>query len=219
MNDSVVENWEGPDAPRRVSVGLSIGIALAPFIFGWFLLREGYSTLARAVGLGWLGFFALGYVAGLAAPEGETVAAQERRTQAAVAEAPMGASTAAAAEPAAAIQTPKSTPRPGRLPGEPDCTLTSETPGWDMVKANAILTAERYAIHHNPKATFGNADGKPVFQIDGAYKGKYTLILSNDQVALAQLVPLFDFCTPADQLDPEGDLWKVVLAKLNGEPF
>lgn len=193
---------------RRVSIGLGVGIALAPFIFAWFLLRDGYSTLARSLGLGWLGFFALGYVASLAEPE-EEIAADHKLAEAEATATPLPTGKSAAAR----------SPRPGRLPGEPDCTLTSETPGWDLVKTNAILTAERYALAHKSKAAFGNADGKPFFQIDGAYKGQYTLIMSNDQVALAQLVPLFDFCTPADRLDPEGKLWKVVLAKLNGEPF
>jgi hypothetical protein len=32
---------------------LALGILVAPYIFGWFVLRAGYSTLARAVALGW----------------------------------------------------------------------------------------------------------------------------------------------------------------------
>lgn len=198
MNDNAGENRAGQKEPRRVSTPLGIGIALAPFVFAWFLLREGYSSLARAVGFGWLAFFVLGYVAGLAEAGDDGAVAET--------EVPVMIKPATAA-------------RAGWLPGEPDCTLTSETEGWDLVKANAILTAERYAILHNPAATFGDADGKPLYQIDGAHKGQHTLIISNEQVALAQLVPLFDFCTPAERLDPEGKLWKVVLAKLNGETF
>lgn len=220
MNDSVEENRKGREGRRRVSIGLGIGIALAPFIFAWFLLREGYSTLARGAGFGWLGFFALGYVSSLAMPD-EGTKTDNGSGQAAVAATITLPSTEATTEQVmtATHASPSPSPRPGRPAGKPDCTLTSETDGWSLVKANAILTAERYAILHNPKAAFGDADGKPFFQSDGPYKGKYTLIISNDQVALAQLVPLFDFCTAANQLDPEGKLWKVVLAKLNGETF
>lgn len=42
--------------PREVGVLLFFGILLMPYIFVWFLFREGYSALARTVGLLWMVF-------------------------------------------------------------------------------------------------------------------------------------------------------------------
>lgn len=39
---------------RQVSPLLGIGIFFIPIIFSWFLLKDGYSRLARAIGFGWL---------------------------------------------------------------------------------------------------------------------------------------------------------------------
>ena len=41
-------------SPRKVSVPLFLGILLVPIIFSWFLLRDGYSRLARALSFTWL---------------------------------------------------------------------------------------------------------------------------------------------------------------------
>jgi hypothetical protein len=35
---------------------LGVGVAFAPYIFVWFLLRKGYSNIARYIGFGWLVF-------------------------------------------------------------------------------------------------------------------------------------------------------------------
>jgi hypothetical protein len=42
-------------APSHRPVGylLALGILVAPYIFGWFVLRAGYSTLARTFAFGW----------------------------------------------------------------------------------------------------------------------------------------------------------------------
>ncbi|MGY2186183.1 OB-fold protein [Pseudomonas sp. SDO5591_S426] len=39
---------------RNVSFLLGIGILFLPFVFAWFLLRNGHSLLARILGFGWL---------------------------------------------------------------------------------------------------------------------------------------------------------------------
>ncbi|MFT4179272.1 MAG: hypothetical protein QM612_07390 [Thermomonas sp.] len=39
---------------RKVGILLFIGILFLPYIFVWFLLRKGHSTLARTLGFGWL---------------------------------------------------------------------------------------------------------------------------------------------------------------------
>lgn len=41
--------------PRKVGILLGLGIFLLPFVFVWFLLRKGHSTLSRVLGFGWLG--------------------------------------------------------------------------------------------------------------------------------------------------------------------
>lgn len=46
-------------AERSVSILLGIGIFFMPYIFSWFTLRQGYSTLARFVSFGWMIFFIL----------------------------------------------------------------------------------------------------------------------------------------------------------------
>ncbi|MGH6630912.1 MAG: hypothetical protein ACREB3_14380, partial [Burkholderiales bacterium] len=38
---------------RKVGYLLALGILIAPYIFGWLVLRAGYSTMARAVAFGW----------------------------------------------------------------------------------------------------------------------------------------------------------------------
>lgn len=38
---------------RKVGLLLGVGIFSMPYIFGWFLLRDGHGTRARVIGLGW----------------------------------------------------------------------------------------------------------------------------------------------------------------------
>lgn len=47
---------------RKVSWLLIFGIVIVPFVFVWFLLRNRYSTLARALGFGWAGLVLLGFL-------------------------------------------------------------------------------------------------------------------------------------------------------------
>jgi len=48
-------------APAKAKVGflLGVGILLLPIVFVWWLLKPGYSLLARVVGFGWLGLIVL----------------------------------------------------------------------------------------------------------------------------------------------------------------
>jgi hypothetical protein len=39
---------------RKVGAALGIGIFLLPWIFAWFLLRGGYSSIARVISFGWM---------------------------------------------------------------------------------------------------------------------------------------------------------------------
>lgn len=41
------------NTPRIISARLLVGIIFLPFIFAWFLLRQGYSRNARGLGLAW----------------------------------------------------------------------------------------------------------------------------------------------------------------------
>lgn len=88
-------------APTKRNVGflLGLGILFIPFIFAWFLLRNGHTLLSRIIGFGWLilcVFFAV--VSPPAAPghSGSAVAPQAVVSSAAPASAP---ATAAPAEP------------------------------------------------------------------------------------------------------------------------
>ncbi len=39
---------------RQVSIMLGIGIFFVPIIFAWFTLRQGYSTVSRAISMVWM---------------------------------------------------------------------------------------------------------------------------------------------------------------------
>jgi hypothetical protein len=58
--DTVVPSAPTP-APVKRSVGflLGVGIFFLPYIFAWFTLRKGYSTLARVVSFGWMALVVL----------------------------------------------------------------------------------------------------------------------------------------------------------------
>lgn len=43
-------------APRKVSLGLGVGIFFLPYFFAWLLLRKGYSSTAKIVAFGWMAF-------------------------------------------------------------------------------------------------------------------------------------------------------------------
>ncbi len=40
---------------RKVGVGLGLGIFFLPYVFSWFTLRQGHTTLAKTVSFIWLG--------------------------------------------------------------------------------------------------------------------------------------------------------------------
>ena len=39
---------------RQVSIVLGIGIFFIPFLFAWFTIRQGYSTVSRAISMVWM---------------------------------------------------------------------------------------------------------------------------------------------------------------------
>lgn len=41
--------------PKKVGIGLGVGIFLIPIVFAWFLLKDGYSKLSRILAFGWFG--------------------------------------------------------------------------------------------------------------------------------------------------------------------
>ena len=72
--------------PHKVGALLAVGIFLVPYIFGWLLLRKGYSTQARIVGLGWMALIFIaaaspGFQAGLSAPSSSGSAAAPANDQ------------------------------------------------------------------------------------------------------------------------------------------
>ena len=42
------------DGSREVSILLGLGIFFIPYIFSWFILRQGHTTLARVISFGWM---------------------------------------------------------------------------------------------------------------------------------------------------------------------
>ena len=42
------------DGSREVSILLGLGIFFLPYIFSWFILRQGHTTLARVISFGWM---------------------------------------------------------------------------------------------------------------------------------------------------------------------
>jgi hypothetical protein len=56
---------EQPKAARAVSLPLIFGIVVLPIILAWFLVRPGYSKLARSLAFGWMAFI---IIVGIANP-------------------------------------------------------------------------------------------------------------------------------------------------------
>lgn len=54
LESAVTEESPTDDGERTIGALLAIGIILFPFIFGWVVLRRGYSGVARALALGWM---------------------------------------------------------------------------------------------------------------------------------------------------------------------
>lgn len=62
-----------PEGRRRVGWLLGIGIFVLPYVFVWWLLRKGHSTLSRVLGFGWLALALLVWIAGANAPPADAL--------------------------------------------------------------------------------------------------------------------------------------------------
>ena len=105
----------------------------------------------------------------------------------------------------------------------PEGHRADDFPFWEYIENNAIRTADEYAMDRNPDATFILADVESVFQFAGEYVGEYLVKLAMDGttgVSFAMLKPNFSFCGDPERLDDSrSDLFSVVIAKHNGQPF
>lgn len=113
MTEVSVGNDPRNGAKRKVGAALGIGIFLLPWIFAWFLLRRGYSIVARVISFGWMAIIIL-FTIGSSHPVPATTA--DAPPAAATAERPTTAKQAtrksAAASPAKATETaPEATSR------------------------------------------------------------------------------------------------------------
>lgn len=72
-----------PQPTRKVSFLLGLGIFLFPLIFAWFTLRQGYSTLAKAISFIWL-VLSLFIVLAPAANKGSPTSTPEIQSAAAI---------------------------------------------------------------------------------------------------------------------------------------
>lgn len=103
----------------------------------------------------------------------------------------------------------------------PKCTQDDM---WEFVVNNAYRIADDYATSRNPRSTFISTkkDYSFVKQVGGEFQGKYLLLITNKHgkdTSFAVLLPLFDANKPSEGLDDNKPLWKVVSAKLNGQPY
>ncbi len=105
----------------------------------------------------------------------------------------------------------------------PEGQRADDFPAWEYIANNARRTADEYAMERNPIATFVLAKVDPVFQAAGEHAGDYLVKLAmhgSGGVSFAMLRPNFPFCAdPADLDDSRSDLFAVVDAKHNGQPF
>lgn len=119
---------------------------------------------------------------------------------------------------------------PESVKAEESATVASDQPiatqgkDWQYVVNNGIRTADEYSVKNNPAATFISNDVQAnlVKQYGGKYEGEYLLTVINDNegsVSYAQLRPLFDINETSSELDDEGQLWEVTVAKFNGQEF
>ena len=102
-------------------------------------------------------------------------------------------------------------------------TLMSEKDGWEYIENNAARTADAYAVANNPAATFVLAKTNVAYQFGGDFEGQYLIVLLAERAGntdFAMLRPNFDICGKAASLDDSrSDLFEVVVAKHNGQPF
>ncbi len=47
-------NYAYQNGSREVSTLLGLGIFFLPYIFSWFTLRQGHTTLSRVISFGWM---------------------------------------------------------------------------------------------------------------------------------------------------------------------
>jgi tRNA_anti-like len=95
---------QAKEEPRKVGVGLGIGIFLVPLVFAWFTLRKGHTTVSRGIALGWLAITLLIYGNANNKPHAASVAlAQNSVVGAGLSPVAAPAPAAEAAEPAIVI--------------------------------------------------------------------------------------------------------------------
>ena len=73
MTEVSVSNDPQSNVKRKVGAALGIGILILPWIFAWFLLRRGYSVVARVISFSWMAIIIL-YAIGSSHPS-QTVTA------------------------------------------------------------------------------------------------------------------------------------------------
>ncbi|WP_142847098.1 hypothetical protein [Telmatospirillum sp. J64-1] len=102
-------------------------------------------------------------------------------------------------------------------------TAANSFPAWEFIANNAVRTADAYAVERNPRATFILGKVSALLQFGGEYKGQYLVHVVKEGAsgtAFAVLKPNFPFCEDPGELDDErADLFTVISAKFNGQPF
>lgn len=108
-----------PAPVRKVGLWLAVGIIFLPWIFSWFTLRKGHSTVARALAMVWVGIV----IIGMARPK-----------------APKGITAEPSPRPAATVQ--RAVERPAPPPEQ--AIRVSAIDLWDTYHANEVAADNQY---------------------------------------------------------------------------
>ncbi len=176
-----------PQQPRKISVRLGIAIFLAPFIFAWFTLRNGYSALSRGIAFGWM--VLLFILPGLAADAGRPYGVHERPAKSTVAAEPNRdqAPVVAAAMPACPSGTTlahRIDPKTGAA--QPYCATEEKAAPPDEIKVDAVrlwrdYQANEVAADRHYKGKSLLVSGKVASIDKGPFGGIYVMLRSPNE--------------------------------------
>ena len=178
-------------APRSVGFWLGLGIFLLPIIFAWFLLRQGYSTRSRFIGVAWL--FTLMAVLGL---EGKGVAS----------------SAAAPSQPAKVVQQveplPEYSAQQMAAEYERNTVAADQRFKGKRFKVTGVVDSINTDLFGNPYVTLRggvNQFMEPQFGLDSAHRNYAAGLQQGMRISLAckgrgdvAKIPMSDACVPVN---------------------
>ncbi len=150
MNQS--DTGQGDVPKRKLSFWLIIGIFFVPYIFAWFLLRKGYSTLARIIGFAWMAAI----IIAIAMPD-KLPDKKPENSDPVVAEAKTGIDSAAVVEleTEAPPEEPAEVPLEDLMPQKEKNLIEVLKKGWEKSEFS-YTEAEKYKLMKERKASVSN---------------------------------------------------------------